>query len=637
MNHSLSTTLYLHYDQLSRHLFEARRNVLMSLKTAADAEKYIAEAKRKIEKLLALPGRPKPESRVTGSFRANGTLVDKILFRCTEDRWCSGWFIRREQQERIPGLLFCCGHSANGKFAEAYQYAAFGLALKGFAVLIFDPIGQGEMSQYPDDVNVSAQHNLLGRFCILSGTALAADFIHDARCAIDTLLARPEVLPGPISVTGNSGGGQMSYYLHGLDERIGFSAPSCHMNTFRTIYRNEQVTDAESSPAGMLAAGCDRPDFGIIGAPKPLLLIEQDNDFIDPRGCEAALKEIRHIYQLLGKEDNCEYHLGRGNHGFVLNGREAAYGFFTRRVLGKEDSKEPEGIIPVSPEIGNVTPTGKVIEIPGVKSIQRIHLERWGKTQFSDDPDKISAWLRQTLQIENLTPETPDHRILRPVYLSEGGCFGRWAWNTDRGSFAEAVLCKRDKSMMTRIPSPEKARLLIAEHSSAEELTHFPAEENNVFSLDMRGIGESQSGAGPASGEYGNIFGPEYFLDNSGRLMGELLAGGRVRDILAAVTLLRNTGCREITLEGRGHAGMMIAYAAAMGQLQGVVKIELQNMPESFRQEDPMQRAPIFLFGMLKQFDLPQLYQAVRHFNPQAAVRIHHGEQRQLGTPSKRD
>ena len=622
MDHPLSTALYLHYDQLSRRLFEERQHGVMSLKTAAEAKKYISEAKRKIEELLSLPERPKPEFRVTGTLRANRTLVDKILFRCAEDRWCSGWFIRREQQERMPGLLFSCGHSAGGKYAEAYQYAAFGLALKGFAVLIFDPIGQGEMSQYRDEADVSVQHNLLGRICTLSGIALAADFINDARCAVDTLLARPEVLPGPVSVTGNSGGGQMSYYLHGLEDRIGFSAPSCHMNTFRTIYRNEQVTDAESSPAGLLAAGCDRPDFGIIGAPKPILLIEQDNDFVDPRGCAAALKNIRHIYKLLGKEENCEFHLGKGNHGFVLNGREAAYAFFTRRVLGKEDAEEPEGIIPVTPEEGNVTATGKVIDIPGVKTIPQIHLERWKKTSFTDDPEKISAYLKQSLQVGTLTPEVPDYRILRPVYLSQGGSVGRWAWNADPGSPAAAVLSKRNKSLAALIPSVEKACLVIAENSSAKELAELPADDCNTFFLDMRGIGESQSGAGPIGKEYDHIFGQEYFLDNSGRLMGDLLAGGRIRDILSALALLRDAGSKEITLEGRGHAGLMIAYAAAMGKLSGVAKIRIRGVPESFIADLRDQRSTVFLFGMMKLFDLPQLYQTVRHFHPDTEIKF---------------
>ena len=622
MENPLSTTLYLHYDQRSRHLFEKWQNTILSLKTADDAKKYISGTKKKLEKLLSLPERPKPESRVTDTFRANGTLVDKILFRCTEDRWCSGWFIRRDQKERMPGMLFSCGHSNDGKYADVYQYTAFGLALKGFAVLIFDPIGQGEMTQYQDDVDPTSQHNLLGQICTLSGTSLAADFIHDARCAIDTLLARPEVLPGPVSVTGNSGGGQMSYYLHGLDDRIGFSAPSCHMNTFRTIYRNEQPTDAESSPAGLLAAGCDRPDFAIAGAPKPILLIEQDNDFIDPRGCEIACKNIRHIYELLGKEENFEFHLGKGNHGFILNGREAAYAFFTRRVFGKEDAKEPEGMIPVTPDVGNVTPTGKVIDVPGAKSIPQIHLERWKKTSFTDDPEKISAYLKRTLKIGTQTPEAPDYRILRPDYMSDGRIRARWVWNTDPDSPAAAVLHKINRTLAVLIPSEEKARLIVAENSSAKELMDIPEEENNVFSLDMRGIGISQSGAGPASKAYDDIFGPEYFLDNSGRLMGDSLAGGRVRDILSAIALLRDAGCREIALEGNGHAGMMIAYAAAMGKLEGVTKIDLRDVPESFTQFIRTLRAPVFLFGMMKLFDLPELYQTLRSFNSQAEIRI---------------
>ena len=343
---------------------------------------------------------------------------------------------------------------------------------------------------------------------------------------------------------------------------------------------------------------------------------------MDPRGCAIAVKNIRHVYQLLGQEENFEFHLGKGNHGFVLNGREAAYGFFTRRVFGKEDAKEPEGMVPVTPEEGNVTPTGKVIDIPGVKSIPQIHLEHWKGTSFTEDPEKISAYLKQTLQIKTLVPEVPDYRILRHTYREQGGIRARWAWNTDPGSPAAAVLFKICKTLSVPVPSVEKARLIIAENASVKELDEIPAGEENVFSLDMRGIGQSQSGAGPVLGEYTDIFGQEYFLDNSGRLMGDSLAGGRVRDILAALALLRDAGCREITLEGRGHAGLMIAYAAAMGTLPGVMGIDLRDMPESFIGENRELRSPVFLFGMMKLFDLPQLYQAVRHFNPQAAIQI---------------
>ena len=48
----------------------------------------------------------------------------------------------------------------------------------------------------------------------------------------------------------------------------------------------------------------------------------------------------------------------------------------------------------------------------------------------------------------------------------------------------------------------------------------------------------------------------------------------------------------------------------------------LRDMPESFMKFIRTLRSPVFLFGMMKRFDLPQLYQAVRHFNSRAEIRI---------------
>ena len=48
MDHPLSSSLYLYYDQVSARLFEERQQAVRSLKTAADAENYIAETKMTI-------------------------------------------------------------------------------------------------------------------------------------------------------------------------------------------------------------------------------------------------------------------------------------------------------------------------------------------------------------------------------------------------------------------------------------------------------------------------------------------------------------------------------------------------------------------------------------------------------------
>ena len=610
-DHPFSNTLYEHYEEIDSRIFAERDARLYGLKNREEAQLYVEEAKRKLHGIFALPPRPAPESRVTGSFEANKVLVDKLVFRCSGERWCSAWFMRLPGAERRPPLLVVCGHSIDGKFSEAYQMAAFSLARKGFGVMFMDPIGQGEMYQHRDVPGLGAteEHNHLGRFCTLEGVKLCTFFVDDAMCAIDNLLARPEILPGPVGVTGNSGGGQMTYYLHGLDDRVGFAAASCHMNTLRAIFRDETATDAESSPAGLLAAGCDRPDFGIAGAPKPLLLIGQDNDFIDLRGLKKACADIRHVYDLLGNGGDLELRIGAGNHGFVKHGREAAYRFFTKRILGKEDAAEPEDIRPVSPETGNVAPTGRVIDMENMRSIPELFIGAWKKRRFTASAQEISSFLKKVLQLEHFEAKAPDYRILRPQEQPSGsGVCCRWVWNTDNTP-AVAGLELFAPGACTLIPKGKKATLIAAESSAKEELAARAGQEGRFFALDVRGIGLSESEAGSQWGEYTAVFGREYFLDNTARLMGDSLMGGRVRDLLSAIALLRSCGWDEITLEGSGHAALTIAYACgSVGKIPGVTGIVLHRAHPTFTREDLSLRAPVFLTGMMRLFDLPQLY-----------------------------
>ncbi len=615
-SHPLSNTLYDHYEQINARLFAERDARLYSLKSRTGAEEYIKTVKAKLLEFFDLPLRPVPECRITGSFEANKVLVDKLIFRCSEERWCSAWFMRLPGTERRPGALVLCGHSIDGKFSAAYQMAAFSLARKGFGVMFVDPIGQGEMYQHRDlpALSPTTAHDYLGRLCTLEGKKLCTYFVHDAMCAIDNLLQRSEILPGPVCVTGNSGGGQMTYFLHGLDDRVGYSAASCHMNTLRAIFRDETATDAESSPAGVVAAGCDRPDFGIAGAPKPLMLIGQDNDFIDLRGLKKAYADIRHIYDLLGCSGDLELRIGAGKHGFVKHGREAAYGFFTKRVFGKEDAVEPEDIVPVPPEIGNVSHSGWVIDMENMRSLPEIFQSVWKERAFTAQVQEISAFLKKSLLLENFEAKAPDYRILQPQYHAslERFCC-RWVWNIDHTP-AAAGLSRLLPSTHTLVPEGKKTTLIVAEESALQELSARAGKEETVFALDVRGIGLSESEAGSQEGEYGAPMGREYFLDNTARLMGDSLMGGRVRDLLSAIALLRVCNYEEITLEGTGHAGLIIAYACgAMGKIPGVSELILHHIPGTFTQEDISLRSPVFLAGMLQVFDLPQLYEMLKN------------------------
>ena len=43
----------------------------------------------------------------------------------------------------MPGVVFPCGHSDEGKAQDFYHMTGLGLVLKGYVVLVFDPVGQG--------------------------------------------------------------------------------------------------------------------------------------------------------------------------------------------------------------------------------------------------------------------------------------------------------------------------------------------------------------------------------------------------------------------------------------------------------------------------------------------------------------
>src|ERR671930_205422 len=95
---------------------------------------------------------------------------------------------------RRPGILSPCGHSAAGKAAGPYQVLHVNLAKRGHVVLTYDPVGQGERSQFWDAARnrsrfnlTCGEHAVLGNPLYLLGTSLARYRIADGLRAIDYL------------------------------------------------------------------------------------------------------------------------------------------------------------------------------------------------------------------------------------------------------------------------------------------------------------------------------------------------------------------------------------------------------------------------------------------------------------------
>ena len=606
------TSLYDYFEVLSARAEAEREAALRRITTADEARRHCAEVRRKLKALMedtSIPAGTAPP-QVAGTFRKNGLLIDKVLFEPRPGIPCAGLFMRREDLAGpFPGALGVCGHSQEGKGWQDYQRFAMGLAKKGFGVLIFDPPGQGESHQFKPPKGPTYEHSTMGKAWRSAGLLPAAVFIHDAQRALDYLLSRPEVKKGPVAVTGSSGGGQMSFYLFALDDRIGAAAVSCHMNSFRSVFRNETATDAESTPEGLLAAGCDRPDFAVAGAPRPFLFLAAEEDFMDLRSIKQVYAGLRIVWDALGEGDSLALFVAPGPHNYSRPQRESMYGFFTRRFLGKEDSPEPEMEL-LTPEEYTVTPTGYVIDLPGALPENEALLKSLPES-YPDAGKEIPAFLRRSLDLPETLPPAPDYRVARNVSLTPEKGAARFVLMPEPGTTARPVLMLAVTAETPLIPAGKKAVLHCAHLSGREELRE-RVDEADLFVLDVRGVGESRSTAGRGTPD--DFFAPvgrESFMEGTAELFGRPLAGSRVKDLLGALALLRENGYGEVTLSGRGLGGVLAAFAAGALELP-VKKLVLTEVPASLK--DLIARgeyrlpSSVLPAGMLKHFDFPELY-----------------------------
>ncbi|MFM8271215.1 MAG: alpha/beta hydrolase family protein, partial [Gemmata sp.] len=235
-----------------------RRNAeaLAGLKTKADAEAYVRVTRAKVAECFGkFPEKTPLNAKVTGKLERDAYTVEKVIFESRPQFFVTAnLYLPKGAKGPRPGVVGSCGHSHNGKAEPAYQSFCQGLARMGYVVLIFDPIGQGERLQYAHiekghrpGVGVG-EHLLAGNQQFLVGEFVGNWRAWDGIRALDYLLTRPEVDPKHVGITGNSGGGTMTTWLCGVEQRWTMAAPSCFVTTFRRNLENELPADTEQCP-----------------------------------------------------------------------------------------------------------------------------------------------------------------------------------------------------------------------------------------------------------------------------------------------------------------------------------------------------------------------------------------------------
>src|SRR4051794_9676120 len=192
--------LYAFLQNEAGKLFDARRKAVAALKTPGDVKRRQAQLRAAfIEALGGFPKKTPLNARTVGRLKGDGFRVEKVVYESRPRHHVTAALYLPEGAGPFPGVLLPCGHSANGKEAEAYQRACILLAKNGFVVLCYDPIGQGERSQIldakgkPAVAGSTSEHTMVGVGALLVGESTATYRIWDGIRSLDYLASRPEV------------------------------------------------------------------------------------------------------------------------------------------------------------------------------------------------------------------------------------------------------------------------------------------------------------------------------------------------------------------------------------------------------------------------------------------------------------
>jgi dienelactone hydrolase len=353
-------------NSIAQRQLKERADAVAAVRDTTGAEARQKDVRARILSLIGgLPGYRGPlHARVTKTNKRDGFVIENVAFESLADYWVTANLYRPDGPGRHPAVLMSMGHWDSGKAAG--QLIASNLAKKGFVVLAYDPVGQGERQQAYDARfgrsligGATEQHFSNGAAAVLMGQSVARYFIHDGMRAIDYLVSRPEVDPERLGATGCSGGGTQTTYIAALDPRIKVAAVACYMNSFRTLFAGS-IGDSEQSVPGFLSAGLDQADYLELFAPKPWLLTSTEQDFFTPAGARQVFEEAQVWYRLYGEADRVKWIVGPGGHGTPLVVREAIYDWMLRWLAKAPGSAGEEPVTLLPDRELQVTPDGQV-------------------------------------------------------------------------------------------------------------------------------------------------------------------------------------------------------------------------------------------------------------------------------------
>lgn len=613
---ALGSMMWDYIKEYLRLLDERRAQALAALQSEDDFAQLRSRVRERLAEMWgAFPERTPLNPRQTGLIERGDYVVEKIVFESRPGFYITANLYRpKTSPGKLPAIVFPGGHADGGKAGETHQRFAILMARQGFAVLAWDPLGQGERLQLWDAQKQAsavgtgtAEHRALGNPCYLLGMNLMQYRAWDATRALDYLESRPEVDAARIGIAGQSGGGMTALQFACFDDRLKAAFASCAVATFRHKTEALLIADPEQILYGTLRYGIDHPELLAAFAPKPLLIGAAIRDYVPIAGARRTHAELALVYEKLGAPENLALAETDAGHGLNRELREAAAAFFLRALAGRRETVAEEPAEPAPPEELFATANGQVATaFADNKTVQDFNVERAAAaapqftmpanaSEFDVYRHEIAHRIRNVTRVGAFKAE---HGIEITDRILDAGPFAKGTAFVvaDRGKDDDAVRRNAIDAVV--------------------------AADYQAIGLDLRGWGDS---AAFISSILPKFDWDDFFAYRSLEL-GRPLFGQRLKDLLAAAPT--RTSRRGWYVVGVGIGGLIAAHAAALDpRILGAASI---GAPLSYRSlvEDALAEQPVsaYLPGVIEAYEIRDAYAAAAPrplliVNPQDARR----------------
>lgn len=220
------------------------------------------------------------------------------------------------KKEKYPVAITLQGHSSGFhnsigivKFPQDESYHPRGqFALQavknGYIALAIEQRGMGERRANEPHQKMANMCEYTAHIALLLGRTILGERMWDVSKVIDALSLFPACDLDKIFITGNSGGGTMSFYAACFDERIKLSVPSCAFCTYEDSIMNWFHCSCNFIPHAY--EWFEMQDLACLIAPRNLIVVAGQEDQIFPLyGVKKGYEVVKKIFKKAGMTDNC--------------------------------------------------------------------------------------------------------------------------------------------------------------------------------------------------------------------------------------------------------------------------------------------------------------------------------------------